>query len=88
MNATLTDTERDVLADCEAWRGYAFTAEDLYPARNNQDNAKRRTVHRLAQKGMLVQDDPLFLVYHFPGPFRRFGEGDDWTPTDADDLPF
>jgi hypothetical protein len=42
-----------VQAYAAARPGEVFAAEDVFPARDNRDNAARRTIRRLARAGIL-----------------------------------
>lgn len=51
----LTATEQEVLTELrDWWTGRDILPEAVYPARNAEGNAKRRTVRRLAEKGQLL----------------------------------
>lgn len=56
-----TEVLNDVLKEYKA--GDIFRAEDLYPARNNQDNARRWTLRKLAELGYLVADPKWSNIY-------------------------
>lgn len=56
----LTDRQADVLrhlVSVYSDGGSAFTPHDVYPTRDNQDNAARRTITTLAHKGVLQHAD-------------------------------
>lgn len=53
--AVLTRAQKDVLRDIASMHVPAFYPTDLYPARNNVDNGKRRTLSALQRLGLLTQ---------------------------------
>lgn len=55
----MTKAQIEVIKDLLAWRyapGSRIVPTEVYPGRNNQDNAKRRTLRRLRDQGWLDGD--------------------------------
>lgn len=58
----ITARQREIIEEVHA-RGFMnqwFFPEDVFPERNNQDNAARRTIRALGAKGVLFVDETPF----------------------------
>jgi hypothetical protein len=56
---------------CSGDGDFEFFSNDVFPERNNQDSAMRRTTHKLAQAGILQQKPHFYANQYIYGDKAR-----------------